>query len=123
MIERVSVDEVKACGFKPEPHTVAFDGADEWFAYRVGENIAAVLGVSDRHGGKYISSCYTAPEYRRRGLQSMLVLYVCELYPNCKKIAHCLDSSKHIFEQCGFQHYRTVYYKYGTQYFMKREAV
>lgn len=122
MIKMVSLEEIKACGFKPEPHTVAFGGdVEEWFAYTLGDKIVSVLGVSDRHGGKYISSCYTLPEYRRRGLLSMLILEVIDRYEGQKLVSHCLESSKDIFARCGFMCYKTVNYKHGTQYFMRRD--
>ena len=123
MIKSVSLNEIKSCNFRPEPHTVSFDAdVQEWFAYVLGDKIVSVLGVSDRHGGKYISSCYTLPEYRKRGLLSMLILEVADRYKGQKIIAHCLKSSRDIFAKCGFTHYRTVEYKHGTQYFMKKEA-
>lgn len=123
-ILRVTLEQIKERNFKPEKHTVAFlDDADEWYGYIVGGKIRSVLGVSNRHGGKYIQSCYTEPEYRRRGLLCSLISYVCDLYNDDNKmIVHCLASSKGAFEACGFEHYRTVYFKHGTQWFMKKEA-
>lgn len=118
MIKIVSKKEVQECGFKPEPHTVQFTDDGNWYAYLYGDRIVSVLCVSDKHGGKYISSCYTLPEYRKRGLQSMLITQVCEDYPNQKIIAHCLASSMKVFAGCGFEHYKTIEYKHGTQYFM-----
>lgn len=119
MIKIVSKEEVQKRKFGPEPHTVQFNDDGVWYAYLYAGKIESVLCVSDKHGGKYISSCYTSPEYRKRGLQSSLIMRVCEDYPESKIIAHCLQSSKRVFEGCGFYCYKTVNYKYGTQYFMR----
>lgn len=125
MIEVVSFDDVRACHFKPEPHTVSlskYDPRETWYAYKIDGKIVSVMSVSEKHGGIYIGEMYTIPEYRRRGLNSLMIMNVCEMYPNRKKIAHCLNTSKKIMEGCGFVHYKTVYYKHGTQYYMKKEA-
>jgi GNAT superfamily N-acetyltransferase len=127
IIEQVSFDEIKACRFKPEPHTVSFvgkaDAADTWYAYKVSGKIAGCISVADKHGGKYIGSVYTDFPYRRRGIAEAMIRFVADsLYPKNKCIAHCLITSKRIFEKCGFIHYKTVYYKHGTQYFEKREV-
>lgn len=126
VIERVPFSDIKACKFKPEAHTVQFvngDANDEWFAYKVNGKIVACISVANKHGGKYIGSVFTDFPYRKQGIAAKLIRFVsCELYPREKCLAHCLITSKRIFESCGFVHYKTVYYKHGTQYFVKREA-
>lgn len=123
-IEPVELYEIKACNFKPEPHTVQFnfDEKNEWFAYKVDGDIVAVLSIARKHGGMYIGSLFTDFPYRRNGIAEKLIRFATDiLYPCDKFICHALISSKRIFEKCGFVHYKTVYFKHGTQYFMKLE--
>lgn len=123
-IEIVDFDDVKRCGFKPAPHTVSFvkeDGA-VWYAYKIDGQIAGVLTVANKHGGRYIGTVYVDYPYRNRGIATKMVKYIiAQEYPFDKCIAHCLISSRRIFERLGFEHYRTVDYKHGTQYFMRLE--
>ena len=123
-IKAVDFDIVKQCGFKPFSHTVEFvyDPKDTWYAYCVDGNIAAVISVSQKHGGMYIGVVYTDYPYRRKGIAEKLIRFVTEvLYPDSVFVTHALVTSKRIFEKCGFEHYRTVAFKYGTQYFMRLE--
>lgn len=127
VIEMVAPDEVKACGFKPEPHTVSFTGAadpgDTYYAYKIDGRIAGVLTVANKHGGKYIGKVFTDFPYRGRGIATKLIKYIImQEYPGEKFIAHALITSKRIFERLGFECYKTVPFKHGTQYFMKMEV-
>lgn len=122
MICRVSKDDVRACGFDPEPHTTSFGYDGDWLAYKVGDRIVSVLVVRKVAGKNIVSGCYTLPEFRGRGLMHLLVDYIShedEVYKGQRMFAHCLISSKHIFEDCGYVYYRTVNYKHGAQHFMR----
>lgn len=122
MIKKVTQKYVKSLEWKPEPHTIGFDNVGDWYMYYVDGHPAGTLCVTDKNRCKYICSCYTHPDYRRRGILLSLIKYVCIIYSGSPITAHCLKSSKRVFEKAGFEHYNTVYWKHGTQYYMRKEA-
>lgn len=122
-IKKITLDDVKACKFKPEPHTVSLKDNGEWYAVEKDKEIISVLCVSDKHGGKYLSENYTKPEFRGKGVFTMLLNFIVNtLYKNDLIIAHCLKASVNCYKRVGFTHYNTREFKYGTQYYMRREA-
>ena len=120
MIRKSSKEEVKNCGFNPEAHTVGFSMDGDYYVYELGQKIVSTIRVRTVNGKKLIEGVYTSPQYRHRGIMHLLLNHVINVeYPNDTLFAHCLISSKRIFEDCGFVHYHTVFYKHGTQYFMR----
>lgn len=121
MIRRTSREEVAQQGFRPEEHTTAFNYDGDWWCYQYGDRVVAVLCVRMVSKKFIITSVYTLPEFRGRGIMHNLVDFVSNsVYEQNTIYAHCLISSKRIFEDCGYLHYHTVPYKHGTQYFMKK---
>ena len=121
MIKEITKQDIALANFKPESHTVAFSDEGDWIGYYVGNKLVGVLCVCDRHGGKYISSCFTQKEFRSIGVMTSLVKYVIMKYPTDILIAHCLISSRNIFKKLDFIEYKCVNYRHGTQYFMRRD--
>lgn len=118
-----TLEEVRKCGFKPEPHTVSFKDDGEWHVLTMGDDIVCTVCITDKHGGKYFSEVYTVPEYRGRGLCTFLITFVADvLYPNHRCIAHCLESSVHCFERAGFKEVGYRKFKHGDQHVMQKEA-
>lgn len=124
MIEKISLEEVQSYNFILDPHTVSLKDNGEWWGFKIDGRVISVLCVSDKHGGKYFSENYTDPEYRGQGYFTKLLDYVSnQVYKDYKCIAHCLKSSKNCYERCGYTHYKTREFKYGTQYFMIKNVV
>ena len=123
MIRRSTKEELQAQNFQIEPHTtwLGYDG--DWWAYELGGKIVACLVVRTVRNRYVVAGVYTDPAYRGRGIMHILLGYVANTaYKDASLYAGCLISSKHIFEDVGFVHYRTVPYKHGTQYLVKREV-
>ena len=121
--KRITHDLVRSQKWKPEPHTVALADDGEWWGLFDGDNLVSVLCVSDKHGGKYFSENYTAPEYRNKGYFCMLLNYVANVvYAGHKCIAHCLMASYNCYMLVGFKYQKTRYFKHVTQLYMIKEA-
>lgn len=123
-IRKVTLEQVQACGFKPEPHTVAFKESEgQYYALLMEDEIASVLRVRLKGKTLYVGEVYTAPKWRKKGLCRTLVDMVTnEIYSGYRMTAHCLQSSKRIFERCGYVQYSQRDFPHGTQYWMKREG-
>ena len=120
---QTNLQEIKACGFKPEPHTVAFQDEGNWFAVKNGEKIVSCLCVKQMKNTLCMSNLYTLPEYRHRGIMTKLVDFVVnKVYAGRKMEAHCLKASREIVLAAGFHVESVVYFKHGTQWRMKRDG-
>lgn len=118
----MALAEVQAYNFQPEPHTVAFTDYGVWFGYEVDGKVVAVACVCDKKTGKYVSQCFTQKEFRGNGYLTILLNHICEVYANYGLKAHCLASSRKIFEKAGFVCTSVRPFKYGTQWHMKLEV-
>lgn len=121
-IVEMTLAEVQACNFHPEPHTVALKDYGAWFGYEVDGQVVAVACVCDKKTGKYVSECFTLKEFRGKGYLTAILKHICELYANCGLKAHCLASSRNVFEKAGFVCTAIRPFKYGTQWHMKLEG-
>lgn len=121
MIKQISLEYVQSLNFKPEPHTVVFSDEGQWYGYFSGDDCVAVLCVRDKKNCKYVSQCYTHPHFRGKHIMYHLVEYVTILYSNYTITAHCLEASRNIFLRNGFTQGSIRPFKYGTQYFMRKE--
>lgn len=121
---RILKEDVQAQGWKPEPHTVSLkDDGDWWGCVDSEGKILSVVCVSEKHGGKYFSETFTPIQYRHSGLCSALLKYLAEqVYKDDLLIAHCLRASVNCYKFAGFRLEKVREFKYGNQYFMKREA-
>lgn len=121
MIRRCTKSEIADCQFHPEPHTTWFGYDGDWWCYEYGGRIVACIVVRNVRNKNVVAGVYTLPEYRRRGIMHQLIDYVTNVaYAGQDMYAHCLISSKRVFEDCGYVHYRTTPYPHGAQYSCRR---
>lgn len=122
-ISRILKSDVLAQKWKPESHTVSLKDDGEWWGVFDSGLLLSVVCISEKHGGKYFSETFTPVQYRGRGLCSALLKYLAEqVYKNDLLIAHCLKASVNCYKFAGFHLEKVREFKYGNQYFMKREA-
>ena len=123
-ISRIRKEDVIAQNWKPEPHTVSLKDEGEWWGCISEDNrLLSVVCVSDKHGGKYFSETFTPVEYRGKGLCSTLLGYLAkQIYKDDLLIAHCLKASVNCYKFAGFKLEKVRHFKYGDQYFMKKEV-
>lgn len=123
MIKKLTQEDVEACSFKPEPHTVSLRENGEWWGLVKDEKILSVCCVSNRHGGKYFSQTFTPMEERRKGYCSRLLYFLANhIYYQHKCIAHCLKKSVNCYMRAGFRFVKLRKFKYGDQYYMEKDA-
>ena len=61
--------------------------------------------------------------YRKKGYFTTLLRYVADVvYPEYSISTHALASSKKGFESCGFKQYTFREFKYGNQWWLRREG-
>ena len=120
-IKAITQEQVIACNFKPEPHTVSLKDDGCWWALMDGDEILSVVCVSNKNGGKCYSQVYTPPNHRGNGYSTKLIRTLSEkIYAKEYQIAHCLKASVNIFYNAGFALKTIRYFKHGNQYFMEK---
>lgn len=94
---------------------VAYRDKGVWFGeYQDGK----LVGITNLDGKK-IKSVYVLPEYRHRGIAYKLINEASQGIDGCYTLA--LDTSKSIFEKCGFKVIKKKEFKLGNVYTMRKE--
>lgn len=122
-IERVTQEEIRACKFKLDDHTVRLTDKGTWYALRDNGEIASVLCIRPQRNELYIGEVFTDHKYRGRGYFTLLCDYVVnKLYAGYSISTHALKSSKNGFIRCGFVQYAFREFKYGNQWWLRRDG-
>lgn len=123
LIKKISSDDVLKWEYKPDPHTVSLKDKGEWFALFVDNVAVSFLCIRKQRNEMYIGEVFTAKQYRRKGYFTALCKYVVdEIYPGLSVSTHALASSKDGFLKCGFQQFAFREFKYGNQWWLRREG-
>lgn len=111
---RINFNDVK--DFPRDRKTmVKYEDKGIWFGeYRDGK----LVGITNLHNKK-IKSVYVLPEYRNQGIAYKLINEASQGVEGCHTLA--LDTSKNVFEKCGFKVIKKHEYKLGNVYTMVKE--
>ena len=110
---RITFSEIK--DFPRDKKTmVKYQDSGLWFGeYQDGK----LVGITNLNKNK-IKSVYVLEEYRHKGIAKRLIEEAMSYCDNCTTLA--LDTSKNIFESCGFKVVKETKCKFGNVYYMKR---
>lgn len=123
IIEKITNADVLACGYDPDPHTVSLKDKGEWFCLNVDGKRVTFLCIRKQRNELYIGEVFTAREYRRRGYFYFLLDFVVnKVYPQYSISTHALMQSKNTFEKCGFKQFAFREFKYGNQWWLRRDG-
>lgn len=122
-IELITGEDVLACGYKPDPHTVSLKDHGDWYCLNVNGKRVSFLCIREQRGELYIGEVFTAKEHRRKGYFFALLDFVCNhVYPEYSISTHALLASKGTFEKCGFKQFAFREFKYGNQWWLRRNG-
>lgn len=122
-IEKITVEEVQKCGYKPDEHTVSLKDTGDWYCLNVSGKRVSFLCVRLQKGEYYIGEVFTAKEHRRKGYFSILLDFVANnLYKGYSISTHALITSKSVFERYGFEQYAYREFKHGNQWWLRRRG-
>ena len=120
-IAKLSKEDVMACGYVPDPHTVTLKDDGEWYALGVDDKWVTFVCIRPRGDEMHIREVFTVPEYRRRGYLYKLVSYVVDVeYAGYQISVHALRKSRDCFKKCGFKEFSFRHFKYGDQWWLRR---
>lgn len=123
LVIKTSAEEIAKLKLKPDPHTVSLKDKGQWFALTENNEILSLLCIREQMGELYIGEVFTPMKYRNHGYMTELIRYVSnDIFRGFQISTHALKSSKHCFERCGFREYKFRHFKYGDQYWMRREG-
>ena len=122
-VMKISVDEIRELGLKPDSHTVSLKDHGVWYALKNNDEVLSLLCIRVQRGELYIGEVFTPKQFRKHGYMTLLCdLVVNRLYPDYSVCTHALASSKHCFERCGFKEFAFRHFKYGDQWWLRRKG-
>lgn len=122
-VEQITPQEIKSLGFVPEPHTVTLKDHGKWFALKDNGQIVSLLCIRPQRNELYIGEVFTPKEFRKKGYMTVLCdTIVNKIYPEYSVSTHALWASKHCFERCGFRQFSFREFKYGNQWWLRRDG-
>ena len=111
---KVKYEKVKELGIRDK--NLIFSPKSEYYAIIDDNTILSVLAVKEAKNGVKLQANYTFPEYRNRGLFTMLLKCVISVYEYTNIYADCLNKSIGIYIKQGFELYKIQNYSSFTIY-------
>jgi len=122
-IEEILPEDIQKMNYKPDPHTVTLKDHGKWFALFLNDVPVSFLCIRKQRNELYIGEVFTAYEHRKKGYFTTLLRYVADVvYPEYSISTHALASSKGGFESCGFKQFTFREFKYGNQWWLRRDG-
>lgn len=122
-VRKVDNEEIQACNFSIDPHTVTLKDKGQWYALTDESKILSVLCIREQRGEHYIGEAFTDKSQRGKGYFTLLCSHVVDkIYTGYSVSTHALAASKRAFERCGFKQYAFREFKYGNQWWLRREG-
>lgn len=123
ILKIVSKEQIAACKYIPDEHTVSLRDNGIWYALEKNGILVSFLCIRVQRNELYIGEVFTAQKYRKRGYFFRLLDYVVNtIYAGYSISTHALITSKNGFLACGFKQFAFRRFKYGDQYWLRREG-
>lgn len=123
IVKPITPEKIKALNFSPEPHTVTLKDHGLWYALENDGTVVSLLCIRKQRNELYIGEVFTPKEHRRKGYMTELCnIVVNTIYQGYSVSTHALLASKHCFEKCGFKEFSFRRFKYGNQWWLRREG-
>lgn len=119
----IDENDIHKLKYEIDPHTVTLKDHGVWYALDRGREWVSFLCIRIQRNELYIGEVFTPKEHRKNGYFTTLLKYVSDiLFPEYAISTHALITSKAGFEACGFKQYSFRHFKYGDQWWLRRDG-